>query len=152
MKVSKQRSDVIWFLFLKKIIGCCLKNKLDYLNKKNGLGDKNGSREANQEATGKCQVVYAWVLAIWWGKVERFRMYFGDRAQIGLGDGLDLGQRRDNVSSLQVWGLSNWMDGGAIYRDGKDQSRSGLRVGWEPILLDAFSRRCQGALDIGVWG
>lgn len=44
------------------------------------------------------------------------------------------------------------MDGGAIYRDGKDWSRSGLRVGWEPILLDAFSMRCQGALDIGVWG
>lgn len=47
MKVSKQRSDVVWFLFLKKIIGCCLKNKFDYLNTKNGLGDKSGSREAN---------------------------------------------------------------------------------------------------------
>lgn len=46
-KGPKQRSDVIWFLFLKKIIGCCLKNGLDYPNKKNGLGDKNGSREAN---------------------------------------------------------------------------------------------------------
>lgn len=44
LKSLKRRSDMIWFIFFKKITGCCLKNGLDFPNKKNGLGDKNGSR------------------------------------------------------------------------------------------------------------
>lgn len=46
LKGLKRRRDVIWFIFLKKIIGCCLKNGLDFPNKKNGLGDRNRSTGA----------------------------------------------------------------------------------------------------------
>ena len=33
-KGLKQRRDVIWFIFFKKIIGCYLKSRLDFPNKK----------------------------------------------------------------------------------------------------------------------